>query len=48
MALANEMRRLTQRLGEDHDRRTAAVCGIRTTVARQLGEFRTDRQAEGI
>jgi predicted flap endonuclease-1-like 5' DNA nuclease len=46
MALADEMRRLTRRLGEDHDRRTAAVSGIRATVARELGEFRTDRQAE--
>jgi predicted flap endonuclease-1-like 5' DNA nuclease len=46
MALADEMRRLTQRLGEDHDGRTAAVVDIRTTVARELSEFRTDRQAE--
>ena len=46
MALADEMRRLTQRLGEDHDGRTAAVAGIRTAVARELSEFRTDRQAE--
>ena len=46
MALADEMRRLTQRFGEDHDGRTAAVAGIRTTVARELSEYRTDRQAE--
>jgi len=45
MALADQMRCLTQRLGEDHDNRTAAVVGIRTTVAREMDAFRTDRQA---
>ena len=39
MALTDEMCRLTQRLGEDHDKRTAAV-------ARELSEFQTDRQAK--
>jgi predicted flap endonuclease-1-like 5' DNA nuclease/uncharacterized protein YbgA (DUF1722 family) len=46
MALADEMRRLTQRLGEDHDGRTTALVGMRTAVARELSEFQTDRQAE--
>ena len=46
MALTDEMRRLTLRLGEDHNGRTAAVVGIRTAVARELSEFRADRQAE--
>ena len=46
MALTDEMRRLTLHLGEDHNGRTAAVVGIRTAVARELSEFRADRQAE--
>jgi len=46
MTLTDEMRRLTQRLGEDHNARTAAVVGIRTTVAQNMNEFRANRQVE--
>lgn len=46
MALTEEMRRLTQRLSEDHNARTAAVVGIRTTVAQEMSGYRAGRQAE--
>lgn len=46
MTLTDEMRRLTQRLGEDHNVRTAAVVGIRAIVAQNMSEFRANRQTE--